>query len=67
MVKVKTTGERVFQSEQEVKTRKEKIAQLAKASNLPEHMGELLLSEIRLSTDDTNKQLRERAELLGLM
>ena len=31
------------------------------------YMGELLLSEIRKSTDTHNEHLRERAKMLGLM
>lgn len=47
--------------------RKHKLRQLAEASNLPAHFGELLLNEIKLSTDKENSHLRDRARFLGLM
>ena len=46
--------------------RKHRLSQLCKASKLPEHMGELFLNEIKLSTDDANKHLRDRIKILGL-
>jgi len=46
---------------------KTKLKQLTDASGLPESMGELFLNEIKLSTDEANRHLRERAKLLGLM
>lgn len=49
------------------KTRKEKLDELCDASNLDRKMGELFLLEIKLSTDEANKHLRERAVLLGLL
>lgn len=47
--------------------RKGRLKQLTDRSNLPEYMGELLLEEIKLSTDAPNEFLRSRAKLLGLM
>ena len=46
---------------------KKKLKQLTDASKLPEYMGDLFLEEIKLSTDEANAHLRERARLLGLM
>jgi hypothetical protein len=46
--------------------RKDKLKQLTDSCNLPEYMGELLLSEILLDNMDANKHLRNRAALLGL-
>ena len=46
--------------------RKHRLKQLCDASNLPIHMAELFVTEIKLSTDDANKHLRERLKLLGL-
>ena len=67
MVKIKSLSEREFQTKPEVEEKKKKLKQLTDASNLPEYMGELFLSEIRLSTDEANAHLRDRAKLLGLM
>ena len=47
-------------------SRKEKLKQLTDASNLPEWMGELLLTEIKATTDTANAHLRQRVKLLGL-
>lgn len=47
--------------------RKSKLKQLTDASGLPERMGEFFLEEIKWSTDEANKHLRDRAKLLGLM
>jgi len=47
-------------------SKKTKLKQLTDASNLPEHMGELFLNEIKLSTDEANRHLRDRAKILGL-
>lgn len=46
--------------------RKFRLRQLTEASNLPENLGELLLTEIKLSTNVANEHLRTRARLLGL-
>ena len=67
MVKVRNINERIFSNSQDKKELKKKLKQLTDASNLPESMGELFLNEIRLSTDEANEHLRERARLLRLM
>lgn len=67
MVKVKNINERLFSSKKDKIDIKAKLKQLTDASKLPEYMGELLLNEIRLSTDEENRHLRERAKLLGLL
>ena len=46
--------------------RKHRLKQLTEASNLPEHFGELFLSEIKLSNDAANEHLRTRLKLLDL-
>ena len=46
--------------------RKYRLKQLTDASALPGFMGELLLSEIKLSNDAPNEHLRTRVKLLGL-
>lgn len=46
--------------------RKYKLRQLTERSGLPSHMGELFLSEIKLSTDSANEHLRDRVRFLGL-
>lgn len=67
MVKVKAIGEREFMSKEQIDEYKINLKQLTDASKLPESMGELFLNEIRLSTDEANAHLRERAKILGLM
>jgi hypothetical protein len=47
-------------------TRAYKLRQLTERSGLPEHLGELFLSEIKLSTDAANEHLRDRVRFLGL-
>jgi hypothetical protein len=67
MVKIKSLNERVFMDSASKKDLKVRLKRLTDASGLPEYMGELLLTEIKLSTDEANRHLRERAKLLGLM
>lgn len=67
MVKIKSIDKRVFQDTASKKDLKLRLKRLTDASGLPEYMGELLLSELKLSTDEANRHLRERARLLGLM
>jgi len=66
MVKLKSVGDRVFYNHKNIKDKKEKLKQLTDASKLPAFMGELLLAEIKISTDKANKHLRERVKMLGL-
>ena len=67
MVRPTTLGKREFMSNGDKKKYKELLDQLCDASNLDRKIGELFLTEIKLSTDEANKHLRERAILLGLM
>lgn len=47
--------------------RTQRLKQLTDSCNLPSYMGELFLSEIRLSVGPSNNHLRTRAKLLGLL
>ena len=67
MVKVKSINERLFASKKDKINLKQRLKQLTDESKLPEYMGELFLNEIRLSTDEANRHLRERAKILGLI
>lgn len=69
MVKKKNLNERMFLDHKKASELKLKIKQLADSCEyrVPDHMEELLLNEIRLSTDSANEHLRERARLLGLI
>lgn len=67
MVKPRNLNERIFASKIDKNELKNKLKQLTDASKLPESMGELFLNEIRLSKDEANAHLRERARLLRLM
>lgn len=67
MAKKILLNEKLHLSDEEKMMLKSKMKQLTEASNLPEYMGELFLTEIKLSTDEANAHLRERARLLGLM
>ena len=66
MVKIKSINVRMYKSPKAAAELKEKLKKLTDASNLPSYMGEILLREILLSTDEPNRHLRERAVLLGL-
>ena len=46
---------------------REKILEFARAHNIPDYMADLFINEVRLTTDEANKDLREKAKLLGLM
>lgn len=65
-MKIKILRNRMFKSEEAKRELTAKLRQLTDASNLPEYMGELFLSEIIESEDEANKHLRERVVLLGL-
>lgn len=67
MVKPKSISDKKYQTKKEGDDFKKKLRQLTDASNLPAYMGELFLTEIKLSTDQANAHLRERAKLLGLI
>lgn len=73
MVKKKNINERLFLDGQRKKDLAFKMKQLLNESNkslgkpLPGYMAELFLNEIKLSTDEANGHLRDRAKLLGLM
>ena len=67
MAKKILLNEKLHLSESEKSELKKKMKQLTDASGLPEYMGELFLTEIKLSIDEANAHLRERARLLGLM
>ena len=67
MVKIRNINERIFSNDKDKKDLKKRLKQLTDASDLPDNFGELFLNEIRLSTDEANKRLRERARLLRLM
>lgn len=73
MVKKITFDKRLFLDKKRAAELKRKVQQLLNASNatlskpLPSYFGELLLNEIKHSTDQANEHLRERARLLGLM
>lgn len=67
MVKPKSIGDRKYQTKKEGDDFKRKLKQLTDASGLPAYMGELFLTEIKLSTDEANAHLRDRAKLLGLI
>lgn len=70
MVKKVNIGDRQFKSPKAKKEYQEKLVQLMEASGWNKemhYMGEMFLAEIKLSTDDANKHLRDRAKLLGLM
>jgi hypothetical protein len=67
MVKIKNINERLFASGKDKADLKQKLKQLTDESKLPEYIGELFLAEIRLSTDEANRHLRQRAKWLKLM
>lgn len=67
MVKAKSISDRLFLSGKEKKDMALKIKHLTDSCNLPANLGELFLIEIRLSTDEANSRLREKAKLLGLI
>lgn len=73
MVKKLSPDKRVYLDKAKAVDLKTKMKQLLDASNqnlekpLPDFMAELLLNEIKLSTDEANEHLRNRARLLGLM
>jgi hypothetical protein len=66
MVRFRSLEERIHLDSREKDKLKEKLRQLCVASNLPVYMGELFLAEIKLSTDEANRHLRERVKMLGL-
>ena len=66
MVKIVNLEERKFMNKAKKLDRKQKIKALAEYSKLDPKMGELFLTEIKLSTDEANAHLRERVKLLGL-
>lgn len=58
---------KMFQDEKELAKRKVKLDQLCDKHNLPSYMGELFLSELKLSTLDKDERAKQHAKLLGLM
>lgn len=67
MAKKIPMSDRLYVDKKENSEFAKKLKQLTDASSLPAYLGELLLTEIRLSTDEANLHLRERAKILGLM
>lgn len=67
MVKIKTLSEREFTSKKQVAEYKARLKELTDKSSLPAFLGELFLNEIKISTDEANAHLRERARLLRLL
>lgn len=58
-----------YQDEHEIKKRKEKLKQLTELYGLPDYMGEIFLSELKLTNSQHPEDLKaiERAKLLGLL
>lgn len=63
----KKKNERLFLSTEKRIVLRKKIDEFAKFHNVPEYMADLFIDEVRLSYDEANKHLRDRAELMGLM
>lgn len=56
----------VLSPERTIALRK-RINEFAKIHNVPEYMAVLFINEVRMSDDEANRNLREKAELMGLM
>lgn len=59
--------ERFFLSVEKKIILRKKIDDFAKDHNVPSHMADLFIDEVRASDDDANKHLRLEAVLRGLM
>lgn len=64
---VKGKKERLFLSVDRRIVLRKKIDEFARIHNVPEYMADLFIDEVRLSEDEANKHLRDRAELMRLM
>jgi hypothetical protein len=58
---------RLFLSAEKRIVLRDKIEKFAKMHNVPMYMANLFIDEVRMSNDEANKHLREKAELIGLM
>lgn len=67
MPKLKPLAQRLFLSNDSVQDVKERLNQLCDSCKLDRSMGELLLSELRLSKNPSDDKLKERAKILGLI
>ena len=59
--------ERLFLSVEKKIVLRKKIDEFAKMHGVREYMADLFIDEVRMSDDEANAHLRERAMLMGLM
>ena len=67
MEQVKKSEKRLYLSPEKAIILRDKIKDFAKHHGVREYMAELFINEVRLSTDEANAHLRERAQIMGLM